>query len=142
LRHARGIKTRETLGQGSGPITARATHLRRALTGHGYTLNENLIEVSPHATVHALFGHRKARGYKRDADPWETRAEIVERLSPTLRFAPTSCFSREQVLRNDHCFEAVLSAYTAYLWARDDWQLPQADVFHGDGHIWAPPDAD
>jgi predicted nuclease with RNAse H fold len=143
LRHARGIKTRETLGQGSGPITARATHLRRALQRSGYELNRNLIEVSPRATVHALFDERKARGYKRDADPWETRAEIVEHLSHSLRFAPTSCFSREQVLRNDHCFEALLSAYTAHLWARDDWQLPagEQDLFDTDGWIWTPPDA-
>ncbi len=143
LRHARGIKTRETLGQGSGPITARASHLCRALKRYGYELNRNLIEVSPRATVHALFGERKARGYKRDADPWETRAEIVERLDGSLRFAPTSCFSREQVLRNDHCFDAVLAAYTAYLWARDDWQVPEhhAELFETDGWIWSPPEA-
>jgi len=143
LQHTRGIKTRETLGQGSGPITARATHLCRALKRHGYEVNRNLIEVSPRATVHAIFGERKARGYKRDADPWETRAEIVERLNASLRFAPTSCFSREQVLGNDHCFEAVLSAYTAFMWARDDWQLPADDpeLFETDGWIWAPPEA-
>jgi hypothetical protein len=138
LRHERQIHTRETLGQGAGPVTGRAAHLRRALAAHGYRLNENLIEVSSRATVHALFGPRKARGYKRDADPWETRAEIVERLSDSLRFAPTSRLSREEVLRNDHCFEAVLSAYTAFLWARDDWQLPSEGPFDADGWIWAP----
>lgn len=139
LRHARGIRTRETLGQGTGPITARAAHVRRALARHGFALNDNLIEVSPPATVHALFGPRRARGYKRDADPWETRAEIVEQLRD-LQFAPTSGFSREQVLRNDHCFDAVLSAYTAFLWARDDWQLPaeSRELFARDGWIWTP----
>jgi hypothetical protein len=44
------------------------------------------------------------------------------------------------VLRNDHCFDAVLAAYTAHLWARDDWQLPRdsADLFARDGWIWSP----
>jgi predicted nuclease with RNAse H fold len=142
LRHRRGITTPETLGQGTGAITARAAHLRRALAAHGYRLNDNLIEVSPRATVQALFGERRARGYKRDADPWQTRAAIVEALAETLDFAPSSRLSREEVLRNDHCFDAVLSAYTAYLWARDDWQLPvaAADVFQVDGWIWVPED--
>ena len=129
------------MGQGSGPVAARAVHLRRALGRRGYRLNRNLVEVSPRATVHALVDARRARGYKRDADPWETRAEIIERLSDDLRFGLTSCLSREQVLANDHCFEAVLSGYTAYLWARDDWQLPadDAELFGRDGWIWAPP---
>lgn len=142
LRRERRVHARETLGQGSGPVTARAHHLRRALAARGFELNRNLIEVSPRATVQALFGERKARGYKRDADPWETRAEIVERLSDSLSFAPTSRLSREEVLRNDHCFEAVLSGYTAFLWARDDWQMPEQhrDMFQTDGWIWAPPE--
>ena len=91
------------------------------------------------ATVRALFGSRRARGYKRDADPWETRAAIVEDLSSHMHFAPTSCLSREEVLRNDHCFEALLSAYTAFLWARDNWELPSDDrLWSEDGWIWAP----
>jgi hypothetical protein len=140
LRYERNIATRETLGEGSGPLTARAVHLRRALARHGYALNHNLIEVSPRATVHALFGGRLARGYKRNADPWETRAEIVERLDSSLRFAARSAFSREQVLRNDHCFDAVLAGYTAFLWARDDWRLPPGDerLFDDDGWVWVP----
>ncbi len=142
LRHGRQIETREMLGQGAGAIAARAAHLRRALRGCGYELNRNLIEVSPRATVHVLFGARQARGYKRDADPWETRASIMEQLSATMRFAPSSGLSREQVLRNDHCFEAVLSAYSAFLWARDDWQLPDdaPELFDADGWIWLPPE--
>jgi predicted nuclease with RNAse H fold len=140
LRHQRQIQTRETLGQGSGPITARATHLRRAFERHGFALNRNLIEVSPRATVHAFFGERKARGYKRDADPWKTRAEIVERLATSLRFSERSGLSREQVLRNDHCFDAVLAAYTAFLWARDGWEVPPdlAHLAETDGWIWVP----
>jgi hypothetical protein len=46
--------------------------------------------------------------------------------------------AREEVLRNDHCFDAVLSAYTAYLWARDGWEMPYG-VFAEDGWIVVPP---
>jgi hypothetical protein len=107
--------------------------------GSGFTLHENLIEVSPQATVAALFDRRRARGYKRDADPWHTRAEIVEQLGD-LGFAPSSRLSREEVLRNDHCFDALVAAYTGYLWARDGWTMPEpADVFATDGWVWAPP---
>jgi len=143
LHYARGVETRETLGQqAGGPVTARAAHLRRAAASSGFALNENLIEVSPRATVHALFGERRARYYKRDADPWRTRAGILEGLGDTLRFAPRSRMSREGVLSNDHCFDAVLSAYTAFLWARDGWELPadNREVFEQDGWIWAPPE--
>lgn len=135
----RELVPRDTLGHGTGPVAARAMHLRRSLAGRGYQLNQNLLEVSPRATVHALFGPRKARGYKRDADPWETRAAIIERLGDSLKFAFTSRLSREEVLRNDHCFEALLSAYTAFLWARDGWTMPDDPAFAEDGWIWAPP---
>jgi hypothetical protein len=42
------------------------------------------------------------------------------------------------VLQSDHCFDAVLSAYTAYLWARDGWPTPDG-CFTDDGWIVAPP---
>ena len=112
-----------SLGAANSQITARAGQLRRRLRGAGYQLHGNLLEVSPTATVAALCGPRVARGYKRDADPWVTRAVVLERFSD-LSFAPQSRMAREDVLRNDHCFDAVISAYTAYLWARDGWELP------------------
>jgi hypothetical protein len=140
LHYTRDLVPREHLSQGPGPVSARAAHLRRVLAGHGFELNRNLLEVSPRSTVQALFGPRLARGYKRDADPWNTRARIVEELSATMRFASSSRLSREEVLRNDHCFEALLSAYTAFLWARDDWRIPaDAEPFADQGFIWAPP---
>jgi hypothetical protein len=108
------------------------------LASRGFVLHRDLLEVSSRATVHALFGAQKARGYKRDADPWHTRAEIIEELGD-LGFAPSSRLAKEDVLRNDHCFEALLSGYTAYLWARDGWALP-SDVFAQDGWIWVPPE--
>lgn len=140
LHYERDLIPRDALGRGTGLISARAGHLRRALATRGYRLDENLLEVSPRATVHALFGPHKAHGYKRDADPWETRASIVEGLCENLRFAPSSRLSREEVLRNDHCFDALLSGYTAYLWARDGWEKHAGDGLEEDGWIWAPPE--
>ncbi len=136
---ARGLWPVSHLGGANSPIAARARHLARRLAGAGFALHANLLEVSPLATVTALFGSRTARGRKRDADPWHTRAEILASLDD-LSFAPSSRLAREEVLRNDHCFDAVISAYTAYRWAREGWELPAegAEVFATDGWVWAP----
>ena len=136
LTYQRGLLPLAALGATNGAIAARAGQLRRRLHGTGYRQHENLIEVSPAATVAALCGARAARGYKRDADAWRTRAAILEKLD--LAFAPQSRFAREEVLRNDHCFDAVITAYTAFLWARDGWPAPEG-VFADDGWIYAPP---
>jgi hypothetical protein len=40
--------------------------------------------------------------------------------------------------KSDHCFDAVLSAYTAYLWARDGWPTPDG-CFTDDGWIGVDP---
>jgi len=137
MTYGRGLLPLSALGAANGAITARANQLRRRLRGVGFELHQNLIEVSPQATVAALCGPRMARGYKRDADPWRTRALILEQLAD-LRFAPQSRMAREEVLGNDHCFDAVISAYTAYLWARDGWEVP-AELAR-DGWIAVPPD--
>lgn len=137
MTYERGLLPLSALGATNGAIAARATQLRRRLRGAGYQLHTNLLEVSPAATVAALFGAKAARGYKRDADPWRTRALILERLGD-LAFAPQSRMAREEVLGNDHCFDAVISAYTAYLWARDGWTAPEG-CFADDGWIYAPP---
>lgn len=135
----RGLLPPSAVGGSVGLVAQRAVHLRRRLLRAGFALNQNLIEVSPSATIAALFDRRRARGYKRDADPWETRAELIEQLRD-LEFAPGSRMAREDVLRNDHCFDAVIDAYTAYLWARDGWQMPEPPVpFADDGWIWVPP---
>ena len=44
------------------------------------------------------------------------------------------------VAKNRNELDAVLSAYTAFLWARDGWELPgdHSDVFDQDGWIWTP----
>jgi predicted nuclease with RNAse H fold len=133
-----GILPRETLGQGMGPLTARAAHLVRALAAD-YRLHDNLIEVYPKATIWKLFGERTARTYKRHHAQAAVRlARILTRL-PGLSFAPGQW--QESGVQNDHLFDAVICAYTAYLWARDGWQLPASgrDVFLVDGWIWIPP---
>jgi predicted nuclease with RNAse H fold len=143
LHYTRDLVPRENLSQGVGPVSARAVHLRRVLAAHGFELNRNLLEVSPRSTVHALFGRRRSRGYKRDADPWNTRAQIIEDLGERVRFAPSSRLSKEEVLRNDHCFDALVSGYTAVLWAQGEWTLPDgadAEPFASDGWIWVPPE--
>ncbi len=137
LCHERGLLPETAIGAATGPVAARARHLVRRLAGAGFTLGERLLEVSAQATVAGLFDRRRARGYKRDADPWHTRASIVEGL-PDLGFAPASRLAREEVLRNDHCFDALLAGYSAYRWAVDGWPGPPDDLAV-DGWIWAPP---
>ncbi len=137
MTYGRGLLPLSALGTANGNIAARANQLRRRLRGAGFELHKNLLEVSPAATVAALCGVRASRGYKRDADPWRTRALILERLGD-LTFAPQSRMAREDVLQNDHCFDAVISGYTAYLWARDGWTTPEG-CFDQDGWIVAPP---
>jgi len=139
MTYGRGLLPVSSLGTASGGIAARAGQLRRRLRGVGFELHRNLVEVSPSATIAALCGVRAARGYKRDADPWRTRAVILEKLGDQgLGFAARSRMAREDVLQNDHCFDAVIAAYTAYLWARDGWASPEG-CFGEDGWIIAPP---
>lgn len=136
MQRKHGIVPRETLGQGMGPLTARAHYLRRALEPH-FMLNRNLIEVYPKASIQALFDAERARRYKRQVNTWRTRAEMLEDLSDRLRFEVW----REGCLSNDHCFDAVMCAYTGYLWSEQRWQMPEEDraVFEEDGWIWFPP---
>ena len=69
---------------------------------------------------------RVARGYKRDADPWrDARADPREARRPDVRAAVAGWRAR-MCSRNDHCFDAMIAAYTAYLWARDGWPSPTA----------------
>ena len=111
---------REALGQGTGPLAARAAHLTRALADR-FHLNDNLLEVYPKGTLAAL---GFVRPYKKHLKERETRAEILEALSPELRFGPGVW--RELCIQSDHLFDAVICAFTGYLWARDAWTLPRA----------------
>jgi predicted RNase H-like nuclease len=138
LLHQRGLAPREGLGQGTGPLAARAAHLVRALADR-YRLNENLIEVFPKGTLAAL---GFARPYKKHMHERQTRAYILEALAPELSFGPGVW--RELCVQSDHLFEAVICAFTGYLWARDAWSAPDAmaALVHHDGWIWIPPAPD
>ena len=137
LAYQRGLVPTTTVGTAVGPVAARASQLRRRLAGCGYTLNENLLEVSPAATLTALVGRRRTRATRRDVDAWAARATVLEGLHD-LGFAPTSRFAREDSLRSLHVFDALVAAYTAYRWSKDGWSLPAGGVFDEDGWIWTP----
>jgi predicted RNase H-like nuclease len=132
LQRRRGLIARESLGQGMGPLTARAAHLRRAL-GDLYQLDRNLIEVYPKATLQVL---RLGEPYKKRPD---ARLRLLECL-PGLTFAPGVW--REECVQSDHAFDAILCAYTGYLYAREGWTHPEeVEIRTGvDGWIWTPPD--
>jgi predicted nuclease with RNAse H fold len=131
LHRQRGVLPRETLGQGMGPLTARAVHLMRALADQ-YRLNENLIEVYPKATLELL---RLGDFYKKRP---EVRLEILARMEG-LSFAPGVW--REDCVQSDHAFDAIVCAYTGFLFTRDGWAMPaeSAAVMARDGWIWVPP---
>jgi hypothetical protein len=138
LHRRRDVLPRETLGQGMGPLTARAVHLVRALADL-YRLNENLIEVYPKATLTLLGVQSESeRSYKKDRD---VRLRILSGLGD-LSFAPGVW--REACVQSDHAFDAIICAYTGYLWARDNWTMPaDLDVVPTrDGWIWVPPEAE
>lgn len=128
----RGILARETLGQGMGPLAARAAHLVRALAPD-FRLNDNLIEVYPRATLE-LSGFRDP--YKKRID---RRIDILASLRD-LSFGPGVW--REECRQSDHVFDAVLCAYTGYLRERDGWQISPraADRIDPQGWIWVPPE--
>ncbi|MDB4983643.1 MAG: hypothetical protein JWM82_4395 [Myxococcales bacterium] len=136
LTHRLGLVPREALGQGTGPLAARAAHVTRALADR-FVLNENLLEVYPKGTLAAL---GFSRPYKKHLHERETRASILDALSDDLRFGPGVW--RERCVQSDHLFEAVICAYTGYLWARDAWTAPAPfDPRLGEGWIWTPPAA-
>jgi predicted nuclease with RNAse H fold len=128
------ILPRETLGQGMGPLTARGQYLTRALRG-AYQLNENLIEVYPKATLTKLFPEDVAQ-YKRSGRSRDVRLKILNKLSTVLTFGPGQW--REHAIENDHKFDAIICAYTAYLWSRGECVEPPNDVLRDDGWIWFP----
>ncbi|MCA9701143.1 MAG: DUF429 domain-containing protein [Myxococcales bacterium] len=152
------LQPREALGQGMGPLAARAAYLRRALSPR-LRLHENLIEVHPRATLIRLFGERLERKTRQGAAPqtWEVRKQMLGGLAEGLEFDRVW---PELVVRNVHVFHAVVSAFSAFAWARDGWRGPAdllgpdrerapeslcraiddlGDLWLEDGWIWAPP---
>ncbi len=130
LLRRREILARETLGQGMGPLTARAAHLTRTVADL-FTLNQDLIEVYPRATLE-LLGFRAP--YRKRVDQ---RIDILAGLRD-LSFAPG--IWREECRQSDHAFDAVVCAYTGYLRSRDGWvPLPELSDARS-GWIWVPPE--
>lgn len=162
---AAGVRPRETLGQGTGPLAARAAYLRR-VASPWLRLHENLLEVHPRATVVRLFGEetdRAARTGETEA-MWRTRKHILDRLGQaTIGGVAFDYVWPEVVVRNAHVFYAVMCAYTGFLWSRQQWTGPEeievagrseesgdvpvlraaaealGDLWVEDGWIWAPP---
>jgi predicted nuclease with RNAse H fold len=134
LAEDHGLEPRETLGQGMGPLTARAVYLRRELAAT-HELDRNLIEVYPKATVARLFPSRVTKRYKRSAESPRVRLDMLNALGD-LSFAPGAW--KEHGLSNDHKFDALLCAYTAYLWSCGKCVEPPDDLARADGWIWVP----
>ncbi len=145
-----GLKPRESLGQGMGPLSARAAYLRRALSP-ALRLHENLIEVHPPATIIRLFGTDAERGIRlgETESIWERRKQVLKQLPGDLDYVWP-----ETVVRSPHVFGSVICAWTAALWARQGWRAPATthqgdaveealdafgDLWIEDGWIWAPP---
>jgi predicted nuclease with RNAse H fold len=134
LQEEHAILPRETLGQGMGPLTARAVWLKNTLAPQ-FTVGNNLFEVYPKATIAQLFGDSFAKRYKRSAASPGARLEILNAL-PHVRFGPGAW--REHALDNDHKFDAILCAYTGWLLARGECIAPTDDRVAEDGWIWIP----
>lgn len=121
LAHA-GLQPRESLGQGMGPLAARAAYLRRVLSPR-LRLHENLIEVHPPATLIRLVGEGVVRrlGVGPADEAWALRRRVLDGLRPALQF---DFVWPDIVVRSPHVFEAVIAAYTAFLWSSQAWQGP------------------
>lgn len=167
LEHAT-LQPRESLGQGMGPLAARAAYLRRTLSPQ-LRLNENLIEVHPRATLIRLFGPRSERRTRHGstAQTWERRKVVLEGLGALVEGLEFDRVWPDLVVRKVHVFHAVVAAFTAYFWAQEGWRGPEdlmerdvtetraaedldlgararaidelGDLWLEDGWIWAPP---
>ena len=140
---ASGLRPRETLGQGTGPLAARAAYLRRTLSPR-LRLHENLLEVHPRATLAQLFGEldeRKAR-HGEATRVWAARKRLLASLEEGFAF---DYVWPEVVVRNTHVFYAVVCAYTGFLWSRRAWagaadlaedDAPLGDAAQALGELW------
>lgn len=91
-----------------------------------------------------LTASQVARHYKRSGHALAIRERVLSELAALggvaeLRFGPGQW--REFALQSDHQFDALICAFTAFLWATKGWQLPADPVFQEDGWIWFPPRA-
>ena len=91
-----------------------------------------------------LTASQVARHYKRSGHALSIRERVLSELAALggvaeLRFGPGQW--REFALQSDHQFDALICAFTAFLWTTRGWQLPPDAVFQEDGWIWFPPRA-
>jgi predicted nuclease with RNAse H fold len=105
------LQPREALGQGMGPLAARATYLRRALEPR-LVVHENFIEVHPRASLLRRFGPDRERGTRVGdlEDIVEARKRVLEDLADGLRFDRVW---PELVVRRVQVFHAVVAAFSA-----------------------------
>ena len=110
------LQPREALGQGMGPLAARANYLRRALADR-LAVHENLIEVHPRATLMRRFGAQVERSTRVGdlEDTHEARKEVLAGLSEGFRFDRVW---PELVVRKVQVFHAVVCAFSALGHAR------------------------
>ncbi len=113
---------REALGQGMGPLAARATYLRRAM-GRRLRVHENLLEVHPRATIWRLFGLRQEQATRvgDQAEVVEARREVLSSLSEGFDFDRVW---PELVVRRVPVFHALISAFTVLHASRDAQRGP------------------
>ncbi len=147
-----GLVPKESLGQGVGPLAARAHYLRHALSPR-LRLHENLLEIKPRAILARLFGEREERKTRQGAaeSVWDARKRVLTRLSQHLAF---EYVWPELVVRNVHVFTATIAAFAAHGWAREDWRGPPdvardeilgaataalGQLWVEDGWVWVPP---
>ena len=112
-RGARGARP----GDGPARRARRAPRARARRSLHASTRTSS--RPIPKATL-ALLG--LGTPFKKHLREREARARILEALSGELRFGPGVW--RERCIQSDHLFEAVICAFTGFLWARDGWALP------------------
>jgi len=128
------ILPRETLGQGMGPLASRGSYIRRALAGT-HTLNDNLIEVYPKATITQLFTTRTAGRYKRSADSPETRLDILNGLGDLPSRQARGAKTASPTITNSTPSSAPTRPN---LWWRGGCEAPTSDLVRDDGWIWFP----
>lgn len=121
------LQPREALGQGMGPLAARANYLKRRMSPR-LELHRNLIEVHPRATLLRGFGAQRERASRVGAqqDTLEARKSILMDLSAGLRFDRVW---PDLVVRRVQVFHATVSAFTALSCASEGWRGP-ADLLH------------
>lgn len=105
------LQPREALGQGMGPLAARASYLTRALRSR-LRLHENLIEVHPRASLTRRFGAERERATRiGDLEQIvEARIRVLRDLATGLRFERVW---PELVVRKVQVFHAVVAAFSA-----------------------------